>query len=118
MTGTLANETEPGQLPPLIDVAFVERCYPDMKGVSFLDHAAASPLPRPSIDAMIAMTKRLGRPDYPDALMIADRLRRRIAQLVNSDPRSVALTGQPPRHLDTVAITRFRLRRQRRSCRR
>jgi cysteine desulfurase/selenocysteine lyase len=85
------DNAEP-QLPSDIDVAYVSNCFPGLDGVTFLDHAAASPLPRPSIDALVAMAERLGSSNPPSALDYADQLRVEVAQLINGEPSGVALT--------------------------
>lgn len=83
---------DPASLPTDVGVDYVRNSFPGMSGVTFLDHAAASPLPRPSIDAMVAMAERLGSVDSPNALEYADKLRGEIAQLIKGDPAGVALT--------------------------
>ena len=79
-------------LPGEIDADFVRASFPGMADITFLDHAAASPLPRPSIDAMILTAEGLGSSDSPNALDIADQLRIEIGELINADHTGVALT--------------------------
>ena len=69
-------------LPGEIDADFVRASFPGMADITFLDHAAASPLPRPSIDAMILTAEGLGSSDSPNALDIADQLRIEIGESV------------------------------------
>ena len=85
-------DSEPSFLPDQIDVGYVANCFPGMHGVTFLDHAAASPLPRPSIDALQASAEQLGSSHPPNALDRADRLRIEIGEFINGDPSGVALT--------------------------
>jgi cysteine desulfurase/selenocysteine lyase len=92
MTALIPQWNDLSPLPTDIDTAFVRSSFPDLGEVTFLDHAAASPLPRPSVDAMIATAERLGSSNPPNALDYADQLRVEIAEMVNGDPESVALT--------------------------
>lgn len=85
-------EAEFPDLPTEIDAEYVRNSFPGLRGITFLDHAAASPLPRPSIDALVAMGERLGSAHPPDALGYADELRVDIARLINGDPSGVGLT--------------------------
>jgi len=75
-----------------VDAAFVRSSFPGLGDTTFLDHAAASPLPQFSIDALVDMGRRLGTADSPNALDYADALRIDIARLINGDPSGVALT--------------------------
>ena len=90
-TGLPRAAYEPPHLPASIDVDYVRSSFPDLQGVAFLDHAARSPLPRPTIDALMAMADQLGSTDAPDPLAYADQLRVDIAQLINADPAGVSI---------------------------
>jgi len=107
MTTSVPEHTGPSRdgsfLPDQIDAAYVAGCFPGMQGVTFLDHAAASPLPRPSIDALVAMAERLGSTDSPDALAQADHLRIEIGKLINAEPSGVALTRSTAHGISILA---------------
>lgn len=96
MTGTRTEECgregDSYNLPIHVDVEYVRDSFPGLRGATFLDHAAASPLPRPSIDALVAAAEQLGNPGQVDSLEYADRLRVEIAQLIKGDPAGVAIT--------------------------
>lgn len=77
--------------------------FPALGDVAFLNHAAASPLPEPVRRAMVETTNRMASAERPDALALADRLRGKIATLINGDPAGVALTRSTAHGLSLVA---------------
>ncbi|MBO0708556.1 MAG: aminotransferase class V-fold PLP-dependent enzyme [Candidatus Dormibacteraeota bacterium] len=77
--------------------------FPALGDVAFLNHAAAAPLPEPVRQAMVETTNRMASAERPDALALADRLRGKIAALINGEPAGVALTRSTAHGLSLIA---------------
>ena len=77
--------------------------FPRLGDVAFLNHAAVAPIPEPVRQAMVEATNRMASAEPPDALALADRLRGKVAALVNGDPAGVALTRSTAHGLSLIA---------------
>ncbi|MEA3277461.1 MAG: aminotransferase class V-fold PLP-dependent enzyme [Pseudomonadota bacterium] len=72
----------------------------------YLNHAAVSPWPRRTLDAVCCFAREngaQGASGYPQWLRVEARLRERLAQLVNATPGDVALTKNTSEGLSIVA---------------
>lgn len=81
--------------------------FPDLGARAYLAHAALSPASLPVRRALIAAvtdTARRGAGYFPDSVAQRERLRRKLAQLMNADEGEVALTMNTSQGVTDVAL--------------
>lgn len=81
--------------------------FPLDPDICYLNHAAISPWPRRSAEAVAALAQQImsrGGSDYPDWLKTEERLRERLAWLINaSDPADIALVKNTSEGLSIIS---------------
>lgn len=82
--------------------------FPQIDGLRYLNHAAVSPWPRRASDAVIRFAQQnitVGARDYPQWLAVENRLRNRLARLLNAPtPADIALVKNTSEALSFVAF--------------
>ena len=82
--------------------------FPQIDGLRYLNHAAVAPWPRRAAEAVAAFAQQnitLGARDYPQWLVVEDRLRQRLARLLNAPSvDDIALVKNTSEALSFVAF--------------
>ncbi|WP_437881140.1 aminotransferase class V-fold PLP-dependent enzyme [Pseudomonas sp. LRF_L74] len=82
--------------------------FPQVPGLRYLNHAAVAPWPKRTADAVKAFAEQnvlIGARDYPDWLVLENRLRERLRQLLNAPSKAdIALVKNTSEALSFVAF--------------
>jgi selenocysteine lyase/cysteine desulfurase len=94
----------------MVDENLWQRYRPDFpvtKNLVYLNHAAVSPLCRPAADAMRSLAtdaEEFGSLHYSQWMAAYDSLRLQSAQMLNADPREIAIVKNTSEGIATIAL--------------